>query len=224
MKAINLKTNEFPSRLGPAVPDPNHFKQQRGGSMKVRQHLLFLIPALVAFAAALWLGVGSASAQVALTGQITGTVTDTSQAAVPHTTVTVKNVQTNVTTETQTNDSGVYRILSVIPGTYTVTVQQQGFKRFVRENAIVEADATVRVDATLEVGDVSQEITVTAAAPSLKTDRADVSETIAREEIVNLPALGNNITTLTLLAPGMVHTSSQLQNNPENAGLEVFIR
>ena len=218
MRSINLKTSEFPSGLGPAVPDPNQLKQQRGGSMKARQHLLFLIPALVAFAAALWLGVGSASAQVALTGQITGIVTDTSQAVVPHATVIVKNVQTDVTTETQTNDSGVYRILSVIPGTYTVTVQQQGFRRFVRENAIVEVDATVRVDATLQVGTATQEVTVTGAAPILKTDRADTSKTVAREDLENLPSPGRNFTRLALLAPGMVHNTGELQDYAENPG------
>ena len=71
---------------------------------------------MVAAFAVLWLGVGSASAQVAFTGQITGTVTDTSQALIPGAEVVVENVQTNVKSQTTTNDSGAYTILSVIPG------------------------------------------------------------------------------------------------------------
>ena len=183
-----------------------------------RGRLLSKTIVFVSLSGMLWLGAHSASAQVAFTGQITGTVTDSSQAVVPHATVSVKNVQTNVVTGTETNDSGVYTILSVIPGTYTVTVEHSGFKTFVGDNVIVGTDVTVRVNATLQLGASNQEVTVTAAAPLLKTDRADVSQTVTSTDIADLPVVGRNITELVLLTPGMVHGTWELQGHPENAG------
>lgn len=176
---------------------------------------------MVAAFAVLWLGVGSASAQVAFTGQITGTVTDTSQALIPGAEVVVENVQTNVKSQTTTNDSGAYTILSVIPGTYTVSVEQKGFKKFVRENVVVGADVVIRIDAALQVGATSQEITVTGAAPVLKTDKSDVSDTITSTQIADLPTVGRNVSELMMVVPGSVHNSYELYGWAENMGADM---
>ena len=172
----------------------------------------------VAIIVVLGLSAPSAWAQVSLTGQITGIVEDASEAVVSGATVTAKNTSTNVTTQTVTSESGLYTIFNVIPGTYTVTVEQPGFKKSVQENVVVGVDTIVRVDAPLEVGAVTEEITVTGVAPLLKTERADVSETIERREVQNLPTLGRNVTRLQLLAPGAVVNFFQLSGHPENSG------
>src|SRR5436309_2224135 len=117
-------------------------------------------------------------AQQAVSGAITGHVIDPTGSVVPGAIVRVTNVNTNVTTQTETNNEGSYRIFSLVPGTYTVTIERTGFKKFVRQNVSLGVDAVVRVDAMFEVGEVTESITVSGAAPSLKTDKSDVSQTI----------------------------------------------
>jgi hypothetical protein len=169
----------------------------------------------------LWLCVASASAQVAFTGQITGTVTDTSGAVIPHASVTAQNTQTNVISQTSTSDSGAYTILSVIPGTYSLSVEEKGFKKFIRENVVVGADSVVRVDIPLQVGSTTQEITVTAAAPILKADQSDVSDTITTTQIAELPTIGRNISELMMTVPGSVHATGELYGWAENMGSDM---
>src|SRR5262245_4360187 len=150
----------------------------------------------------LTLNVAAVFAQQAVSGAITGSVTDPTGSVVPSATVKVTNVNTNVTSETQTNSEGGYRIFSLVPGTYTVVVERTGFKRFVRENVIVGVDRIVRVDATFEVGEVTESVTVSGSTPTLKTDKSDVSQTITTHQVENLPMIGRNVTRLVQLAPG----------------------
>jgi outer membrane receptor protein involved in Fe transport len=168
--------------------------------------------------AVLCVGANSGRAQVTISGSITGVVTDTSGAVIAGATVTATNINTQVSTSTVTNSTGLYTIYSLIPGTYTVAVEQTGFSKFVRENVVVSVDTVVRVDATLKVGPVTQQVTVSGAAPMLKTDKADVSLTISDNNIEKLPVLGRNFTRLVALAPGASYDSGQLFSHPENAG------
>lgn len=173
--------------------------------------------AVLVYAVVLGLGAPSAWAQVAVSGQITGLVTDGSQAVVPGAAVNAKNDKTNVVSKTVTNQSGAYSILSLIPGTYTLTVEQGGFRKFIRENVVVGVDVIIRVDVTLEVGLVTEEIKVTGEAPILKTEKSDVSQSIDRNQVENLPTLGRNVMRLQTLVPGAVIGPGQLFGHPENA-------
>ena len=138
----------------------------------------------------------------AVYGSIFGTVTDSSGAAVPNATVTITNIGTNVSETTRTNGSGNYNQTRLIPGTYRVRVEAPGFKAAVVETVVVNVDTASPANLTLQAGQVTEEITITADAPLLKTDRADVATTFETRQITDLPILDRNFTKFILLTPG----------------------
>src|SRR2546426_4895937 len=161
----------------------------------------------------------SVSAQ-AVYGNIIGTVTDPQGAAVTGATVTVTDLAKNVTTTVQTNEEGNYTVTHLIPGRYRVKIEAQGYKSSNQE-VDVRADISAHIDIALEVGQVSEQVTVTAEAQqlSLKTDRADVATTFNQRQLTELPILDRNFTKFLLLTPGTQqlgwqHASSE---NPQGS-------
>ena len=138
----------------------------------------------------------------AVYGSVIGTVTDASGAAVPNASVTITNAGTNVSETTQTNASGNYTLTRLIPGTYRVKVEAPNFKAAVLDTVVVNVDTASTVSVTLQPGQVSEQITITADAPLLKTDRADVATTFESKQISDLPILDRNFTKFILLTPG----------------------
>ncbi len=158
----------------------------------------------------------------ATSGSIIGTVTDSTAAVVPNAQVRVVSGSKGITETTTTNSSGNYSQTHLLPGEYQVTIVAPGFKAFVQKNVAVNLDSSTRVDATLQTGNVSEQITVSGAPPTLETDRADVSETVGSREVESLPVLNRNFTQLELIMPGAVknpwqHASSE---NPQG-GLQI---
>ena len=135
----------------------------------------FFIPCLVACALLLWLS-GDAGAQQVF-GRIFGTVTDASGGAVQNAKVTITDQSKGTQFSSTTNESGNFEKGQLIPGTYAVDVEATGFQKASFKNIPVQVDNAARVDATLQPGNVSQTVEVTAAAPTLQSDRADVSTT-----------------------------------------------
>jgi hypothetical protein len=129
---------------------------------------------VIAIAAIFTLGVTQAFGQ-AVYGSVIGTVTDPSGAAVANAKVIVKSTTKATSFEATTNDSGNYSVTHLIPDTYNVRVEGPGFKAIETKNISVSADASVRVDGQFQVGGSQETVEVTAEAPELKTDRADVS-------------------------------------------------
>jgi len=111
----------------------------------------------------------------AVYGSIIGTVTDSSGAAVPNAKVTITSVDKGVSVTTTSNESGNYEQQHLIAGTYDVKVEAPGFQASVQKAVQVNVDAAVQVNATLQLGQVTQTVEVTAAVPMLKTERTDVS-------------------------------------------------
>jgi hypothetical protein len=134
---------------------------------------------------------------------VLGIVRDTSGAVVPGATVTLQNVSTGVTATATTDENGTYQFLNVRIGTYTVTAELQGFSIAVAENVPVTVNARLRVDLTLQVGDIGETVIVTGAARLLETESSDRGQVIGREQIVNLPLNGRAYADLTLLSPGV---------------------
>src|SRR5580704_18774218 len=97
-------------------------------------------------------------------GEITGQVGDSSGAGVPNATVTLTNTTTNAVRQASSNDQGLYTFASVPPGIYNVKVEHTGFKTTTSNNVEVQVQQTVRLDLTLQVGQVSESIEVSAAA------------------------------------------------------------
>src|SRR5882762_11928376 len=143
----------------------------------------------------------SASAQ-AVYGSILGTVTDAQGAVVPGAKVTVTSVRKGTVETATSNESGNYSVTHLIPDTYNIRFEATGFKASETKDVLVSADAGSHVDGTMSVGQVNETVEVTAEAPQLKTDRADVSTTFNDKYVGDLPILNRNFTTLQLLAPG----------------------
>jgi hypothetical protein len=157
---------------------------------------------LCALAAVLFLSPGAASAQ-ALYGSVTGVISDTSGAAVPGATVTITNTETGLELSTITDAVGAYTVRNVPGGTYTLKASLQGFKEFVQTNIPVVVGGIVRINGKLEIGALTESVTVTSEAALLKTDKADVSVDLRPEEVTNLPLNQyRNYQTLLNLVPG----------------------
>jgi len=124
----------------------------------------------VAVCFALFIIAGSAFAQVAGTGSIEGTVTDPSGGAVSNAAVTATNVATGGETSRKTTEAGVFVLPLLPPGEYDVTIKAGGFQMLTQTRVIVEALATVAMNAKLQIGAATQSVTVTDQPTILKTD------------------------------------------------------
>ena len=183
---------------------------------------LWVALAAVCVVSTLW--VSSAVAQ-AVYGSILGTVTDPSGAAVSGAKVTVTSQTKNTSTTDTTNESGNYSVTHLIPDVYTVRVEAQGFKVLQFKDIQVSADTGSRVDGQFQVGSTSEEVEVTAEAPQLKTDRADVSIEFNARAVENAPILNRNFTSFELLSPGtqkLVGWSHAATENPQG-GQQIFV-
>src|ERR1700757_5109670 len=138
----------------------------------------------------------------AVYGSIMGTVTDPSGAAVNGAKVTVTSQTKNVSTTDSTNESGNYSVTHLIPDVYTIRIEGQGFKVLQFKDVQVSADTGARVDGQFQVGSTSAQVEVTAEAPQLKTDRADVAIEFNSKYVEDLPVLNRNFTSFELLSPG----------------------
>jgi hypothetical protein len=136
-------------------------------------------------------------------GQILGTVTDATGAAVPNATVTVTDVAKGTVVSLQSNGAGEFTADHLIPDTYNVKVAATGFKGFEQKGLQVFADTSPSVKAVLAVGASDQTVEVNAdSVAQLKTDRADVATVFNAQEIEDLPIPDHNFTNLQLLLPG----------------------
>lgn len=144
-----------------------------------------------------------------LTGTISGIVKDPNAAVVPNAKVTVKNAGTNAETTTATDDVGYYRIMNLVPGDYVVAVQADGFRRMERPPQQLTVAASLRVDFTLEIGLLTETVTVNVNATQVNTEDAQMGRSLT--DIPTLPnisgAAGRNPLNLVPLQPGVISTS-----------------
>jgi hypothetical protein len=143
-----------------------------------------------------------AAGQNANSGALQGIVTDATGAVVPDVSVDVRNVETGTSQETKTNADGLYAAASVPIGHYTVTFTKDGFNRFIREGVLIDAGAT-RLDAQLQVGQVSEEVKVTGEAPLLETESSDQTMTISAAVVDDMTVLGADWRGINGILPGV---------------------
>ncbi len=136
-------------------------------------------------------------------GTILGTVTDGTGGALPGATVEVTNVGTAVTAELVSNEEGLYTAPNLPVGTYRVTVTLEGFKKFVRENVVLEVDQKARIDAKLEIGGIEETVLVTAASTTIDATTPTLGKVIENRRVQELPLNGRNALSLVMLAPGV---------------------
>ena len=135
-------------------------------------------------------------------GTLLGRVSDATQALIPGVVVSVRNVETGVVVGARTNDSGRYVIPFLIPGTYSVTAENQGFKRFTRDGVQIRVGESTELHITMELGQVSETVEVSDTTPLLDTNSPSLGQVIDSRRILELPTLAGNAFELALLTPG----------------------
>src|SRR5881396_4453400 len=149
----------------------------------------------------------AALAQTA-TSRITGTVGDASGALVPGAMVTAKNEATGVTYTQMTTEAGLYGFPSLPVGTYTITVALPGFKTANKTGNILEVNTPLVINMSLEVGGITETVSIAAEAEVLQTSNATLGNVVERKAIVDLPLNGRNPLALLVMEPGVVQRSA----------------
>ncbi|MFM2124663.1 MAG: hypothetical protein RL328_1114, partial [Acidobacteriota bacterium] len=152
-------------------------------------------------------------------GTITGTVSDPAGAVVANGAIEARNLENGATYQTASSETGNYTLAQLPVGNYELSVTVSGFKRYVRTGLAVQVAQTMRIDVSLEVGSAAESVTVTDAAPLLKTESGELSHTIAGAKLADLPILGTgaqnastwgmrNAYSFTQLLPGTLFNSN----------------
>jgi hypothetical protein len=144
-------------------------------------------------------------------GTLLGRVTDASDAVIAGARVTATNTDMGVRFISATNKAGDYIFPLLVPGPYTITVENAGFKTYTRTGVVVRVNDQVTINVGLEVGQTSQAVNVTAEAPLLDTSSASIGHVVTSRTIMELPLKDGMVLTLATLAPGVIFT-------PESAG------
>jgi hypothetical protein len=137
-------------------------------------------------------------------GTIAGTVTDSSGAAIANATVTLTNLDTSEKHNMESDASGYYTFVNILPGRYKVEVEKSGFKKVVRQPIIVEIESGLKVDITLQVGAQTETVEVSAEAPLLQPETNSLGQVVEQRNVTELPLNGRNPLALVSLVPGVV--------------------
>jgi len=147
-------------------------------------------------------------------GRIQGSVTDSTQAVVAGATVTLLNTETGVASTRQTNENGRYLFDLVLPGSYSVTVQLDGFQRYVQEKVLLVSRGDITVDAMLRPGDVREAVTVTDQAAQVQFNTSKLETTVDSSLTSNLPTISRNPLMLARLDPAVVQQDTAREVEP----------
>ncbi|HPT28887.1 MAG TPA: carboxypeptidase-like regulatory domain-containing protein, partial [Bryobacteraceae bacterium] len=168
-----------------------------------------LVIALIATLIVSIFAAAPATAQV-LYGSVVGTVEDPTGAVVPGASVNLINPATGTSREVKSDDQGRYAIPNVQAGTYEIKVSAQGFRALTRTGVEITINTVTRLDAKLEVGQMSEQVTVSASAVTLQTDKSDVRAEITSQSITSMPLYGyRNYQQLINLVPGATPAAYQ---------------
>jgi len=151
-----------------------------------------------------------------VTAAIVGTITDPSGAPITNAEVTAKDVERGTVWTAKTNDSGAYNILRIPVGNYTLRVSAPGFQSAVYPAFTLQLNQTARVDVPMKVGQVSETVEVTGAAPVLQTQSTEVGTVLESHAVTSVPLAGRNYLQLALLAPGATTNNPEGLNEPHN--------
>src|SRR6267142_3397538 len=139
-------------------------------------------------------------------GSLSGRVTDASQAVIVDATVVAIRVDTNARYETATNTAGNYVLTNLTPGAYRIEVEKMGFRKIIKSEVIVHVQDSLTVDFELQLGSLTDTVTVEAGAPLLNTRSAAVATVVDRTFVENLPLNGRSFQSLIAMTPGVVVT------------------
>jgi len=169
------------------------------------QSLLKRSPGAIIFAVVLLTACGGLSVQgQTIFGRIGGTVRDKAGAVIPNATITVTNTATNLSRTASTDEGGFYTVTNLPVGTYTILVEQKGFKKSILGDNVLAADARLTVDVTLELGELSETVQVSASSSgeTVNTTSGEVARVVDKRQVQNLALNGRNYMQLVTLVPG----------------------
>ncbi|MBI4464772.1 MAG: TonB-dependent receptor, partial [Acidobacteria bacterium] len=138
------------------------------------------------------------------TGTIMGTVSDSTGAVIPGSSVTIRNVETGIIRTATTGAAGRYRVPQLGLGNYEITAESQGFQKSVRTGVTLTVGREATVDFSLQVGAVTEQVTVTGEAPLIETTNATVAALVDQQAMRDLPLLGRSYADLTAIQPGVI--------------------
>jgi len=174
-----------------------------------------LVKLLVCTLACLLLAASAAHAQgVGASGNINGTVTDPSGAAVPNATITALEIEKGIPHTMVTDNAGQYQFVGLPPATYSVTATLSGFQTVIQKNVVVTVGGTVIVDFQLKVATAAETVEVSAQPPVVETQRGSEADTLTDRYITDLPIDRRDYLTFTLLMPG-VSNSTRLADDQD---------
>src|SRR4051794_11318526 len=136
-------------------------------------------------------------------GSISGTISDPQGAVVSGASVLISNLDAGTNTRLVSNRTGYYEAALLLPGSYSITVELPGFKKSVRTGVTLTLSEQLQINLPLEVGGTTESVTVSAEAPLLDTSTVRTGRALTNREVMDLPVIGNNISMLTRLAPGV---------------------
>jgi Carboxypeptidase regulatory-like domain len=170
------------------------------------------LPLLGVAAVALLAVAMPASAQTSY-GSIVGTVKDASGGTIPEAAVSLTNIGTSEHRSASTDSNGNYQFVNLVPGNYKLEIEKSGFKHFTRDTIRVETQNVVRIDTSMEVGAVDQQVEVTAQTPLLQTENATEGQVVEGRIVTDMPLNGRNVFALIALAPGVIPQNGALSGS-----------
>ena len=141
---------------------------------------------------------------------LSGTIMDPSGAVVPNAQVTVRNTATGVTREVTTDTAGLYLLPNLLPGNYEVTVMSPGFNTARQSNVDLAVGAAQQLNISLKVGETSQTVEVTEAAPQIQLTSSTLSDEVESTTVRELPLNGRDWASLATLSPGVNAIENQM--------------
>jgi Carboxypeptidase regulatory-like domain/TonB dependent receptor len=174
---------------------------------------------LLVIRAGLLLGIGLCVLQAESNSELTGRVVDPSDRAVPDAVITVRNLATLVESTATANNEGIFEIAALPVGTYRMQVKASGFRLYAVEPLVTDVARTVVQDVRLEIGDISQQVTVRSQAPLIDTATASLGHVIDGRTVQEIPLNGRHLLDLAMLSPGSVSPSQTGFNTTPSRGL-----
>jgi len=152
---------------------------------------------------------------------IVGTVTDSAHALIQNATITIKNVDTNITSVVHSDAQGLYTSPPLQIGTYLVTAEKKGFGTIAESDVVLDVGTRVEVNFTMMPGSVTTEVTVESNSPALNTTSGTIGYTIDQRTIEQMPLNGGNVLALTALLPGVVNVFGAVTPGFNERGVEL---
>ncbi|HQR33135.1 MAG TPA: carboxypeptidase-like regulatory domain-containing protein, partial [Blastocatellia bacterium] len=141
-------------------------------------------------------------------GSITGDVSDPSGAPIAGVKIVLTSIERNQAIETVTNTAGRYTLQSLLPGKYRLVAERDGFKRFVREDIDITSADRLGLDVKLEVGNVTESVTISGEPPTLQTETASRAALVENRVLETVPTNGRNLYQLQYTLPGVIKNST----------------